>query len=169
MSAQRPAESLAVLNPGRWWVPSGLVVAMLLLVAGLVLPVMRVQKLVFWKDDYSILTGVKALWDDGQWFLAVVIALFSVTFPILKLAGLLGVWFSPMRRDQRGRLLFWVDVLGRWSMLDVFVVAVTIVVMSSKAALDATPRAGLYVFAAGVGLSMVLTMAMEQMGRGRRE
>ncbi|CAG0980030.1 Intermembrane transport protein PqiA [Phycisphaerales bacterium] len=171
MSAERrtTAKSLAALNPGRWWVPVGLVTALALLLTGLVLPVMRVQKLIFWNDEYTILTGVRALWIDGQGFLAVVIALFSVLFPILKLGGLLGIWLTPMEAPRRGRLLFWVDVLGRWSMLDVFVVAVTVVMMSSKAALDATPRAGLYVFAAGVGLSMVITMSMEQMGRGRRD
>jgi hypothetical protein len=46
-----------------------------------------------------------------------------------------------------------------------FVVAVTIVLASSKAALDASPRAGLYVFTAAVVLWMFMTLELERLAR----
>lgn len=159
--------SLATSNPGRWWVPAGLAGSLALLVAGMFLPVMRVKTLVYWTDDFTILSGVRALWEKEHQFLAAIIVVFSVVFPIAKLAGLLGVWFAPMEGAARTRAVRVIDLLGRWSMLDVFVVAVTVVLASSKAALDASPRVGLYVFAAGVAASMLMTLAVERAGATR--
>lgn len=160
--------SLATSNPGRWWVPAGLAGSLALLVAGMFLPVMRVKTLVYWTDDFTILSGVRALWEKEHQFLAAIIVVFSVVFPIAKLAGLLGVWFAPMEGAARTRAVRVIDLLGRWSMLDVFVVAVTVVLASSKAALDASPRVGLYVFAAGVAASMLMTLAVERAGSNAR-
>lgn len=160
--------SLASLHPRRWHVPAGLVVALGLLVTGLLLPVLRIEKLVLWEDDYSIIDGAISLWRNGHWFLSAVILAFSVVFPALKLLGLLGVWFAPLHENRRARIIRLIDLLGRWSMLDVFVVAVTIVLTSSRAALDAQPRAGLYVFTGAVVLSMLITLEMERLAGGRR-
>jgi len=160
--------SLAGLSRGYWWVPLGLLVTLGALGWGLVLPVMRVEKLVFWSEEFSVLSGVRSLWADKQHFLAVVIAVFSVAFPILKLVGLLGVWFWPLREKSRERAVRAIDLLGRWSMLDVFVVAVTVVIASAKTSLDASPGPGLYVFAGAVAASMVMTLVIEACARRAR-
>ncbi len=157
------SHALASRHPRAWWVPTGIVATLALLGVGLALPVMRVGKLVFWEDDYSIVTGAMSLWRDGHRVLSGVIVLFSIVFPIAKLVGLLALCLTPMRDERRTGVLRMVDALGKWSMLDVFVVAVTIVLMASKATLDATPRAGLYVFAGAVAASMVLTVAVKRM------
>lgn len=163
--------SLAVLHPRRWYVPVGLLAALGLLIAGLMLPVMRIETLIFWEDNYSIVTGAISLWKNDHPVLAVILFAFSVVFPNVKLAGLLMVWFWPLVESARARILWWVDVLGRWSMLDVFVVAVTIVLTQSKSFLDADARAGLYVFSGAVVLSMLMTLEVERItkkGRPRR-
>ncbi len=154
--------SLASRHPRAWWVPVGIVAAFALLGVGLALPVMRVEKLVFWEDDYSIVTGAMSLWRDGHRFLSCVIVVFSIVFPIVKLAALLALWFTPMRDGRRSAVLRLVDGLGKWSMLDVFVVAVTVVLVSSKATLDATPRAGVYAFTGAVAASMVMTVVVKR-------
>lgn len=160
--------SLAGLHPRKWHVPIGLGAALALLVAGLLLPVLRIEKLVFWEDDYSIIDGALSLWRNGHWILSTIILAFSVVFPAAKLLGLLAVWFTPLHDARRARIIRLIDLLGRWSMLDVFVVAVTIVLTSSRAALDAVPRAGLYVFTGAVVLSMLITLEMERLAGGRR-
>lgn len=157
--------SLFAHHRTRWYVPIGLAAALALLITGLLLPVMRIERLVFWEDDYSIIDGAVSLFRNGHWFLSVVIIAFSIVFPIVKLVGLLLVWFIPLGEAKRRRYIRLIDLLGRWSMLDVFVVAVTIVLTASTSALDASPRAGLYVFTAAVVLSMVMTLAMEKLAK----
>ena len=143
----------------------GIVTALGLIIAGLSLPVMSIRKLVFWKDDYSIVQGVMSLWDNSHYALAAIIFAFSVVFPNVKLAILGGIWVAPLTEDARRRTLWWMKALGKWSMLDVFVVAVTIVLSSSKGALDARPQIGLYFFTAGVLLSLVVTLWIEHIAK----
>ncbi len=167
MSAAK--RSLAQIHPRRWFVPVGLVIALGLLITGLALPVMRIEKLIFWEDNYSIVTGAISLFRNGHPFLSIILFAFSVVFPVVKLGALLAVWFVPLADERRTRIIRLVDVLGRWSMLDVFVVAVTIVLTQSSRSLGAEARAGLYVFTAAVVLSMVMTLAVERLAKGPRK
>lgn len=146
-------------------VPLGLVACLALIVAGLSLPVMSIEKLVFWEDSYSIIDGVISLQREGYYLLAAIIFVFSVVFPNLKLIALAVTWFAPLTPDSRDRALWWMKILGKWSMLDVFVVAVTIVLSRSSAVLDAEPRFGLYLFAGGVLLSLVVAIWIDVLAR----
>src|SRR5438045_3748918 len=78
-----------------WWrleVPLLIILSFLFLAAGLLLPLMNVQKMVFWKNDYSVITGVISLWHDGQHMLAAVVFFFSLVFPVVKLVTLTVIW-----------------------------------------------------------------------------
>lgn len=145
-----------------WAVPTGLIVAAGLLTVGLSLPVLHVQKLVFWKSDYSIVAGIRGMWAAGQYGLAALIFFFSVLFPYAKLGALGVLWYGRFSPVRRGRLLEWLKVLGKWSMLDVFVVAVIVVITKSGGPLDAEPRVGIYVFGAAVVWSLVLSMYVDR-------
>ena len=126
-----------------------------LLVAGWTLPIMTVRKLFFFAERISILEGIGVLWDDGHYFLFAVILVFSVLFPALKTALALLLWYgADARGPDLARLLGWLETFGRWSMLDVFVVALTIVAVEVSIISDVTTHAGLYAFTAAVVLSM---------------
>jgi paraquat-inducible protein A len=105
---------------------------------------------------------VGRLWREGYLLLAAIILCFSVVFPVAKLVVLGTVCLLPLPDTTRHRAARWVGVLGRWSMLDVFVVAITIVLSTTSALGDVAPRAGLYVFTAAVLLTMVLGMSIER-------
>ena len=126
-----------------------------LLVAGWTLPIMTVHKLVFFAEEVSILAGAGQLWANGHYFLCVVVLAFSVAFPALKMLVALTLWYGA---DTRGTdlagLLGWLEAFGRWSMIDVFVAALTIVAIQISIVSDVTTHAGLYVFTAAVVLSM---------------
>lgn len=145
-------------HPHRWDVPGTILVSLGLLVAGQVLPFMEMQKLVFFKEGYSLPRSILSMWNNGLYFLAVVIFLFSIVFPFTKLALLLAIWFMPFEAAMRDRTLHWLAAVGKWSMLDVFVVAVLLVLTQASAMVSATPRMGLYLFAGAILLSMVATM-----------
>jgi len=160
-----PPASLLKTYPRRIDVPLGVAAAGALLGVGLALPVMSIKRLVFWNDDYSIIAGVVSLWQEGYFVLAAIIGAFSVVFPALKLGAMLALWFTPLRDDSRRRYLRWLAALGRWSMLDVFVVALTIVLTRANAFADVAPRAGLYVFAGAVVLTTIVSIEMERLAR----
>ncbi len=66
-----------------------------------------------------------------------------------------------MDEKQRQRLLYWLGILGKWSMMDVFVVAITVVLVKAGGLVNAEPQRGIYVFGAAVLSSMIVTMLFD--------
>lgn len=155
--------SLRAQHPKRWDVPALIVVSTGLLIAGLSLPVMRTTKLVFWKDEYSIWSGIRALFEESHFGLGVLLLFFSVVFPFAKLAALGGIWFVPMKAGWRQRTLFWLKVLGKWSMLDVFVIAVIIVISQMGGVVEAEARIGVYIFGGAIIGSMLASFMVDHL------
>jgi len=60
-------------------------------------------------------------------------------------------------------VVYLVGLLGKWSMLDVFVCALLIVLTQSKSYISASPRSGLFVFTAAIALSMVVSILVERL------
>lgn len=126
------------------------------LVAGWLLPVMTVRTLLVFYDEVSILTGALRLLDSGDHALFVLIVLFTVVLPVGKLVFAWLAWSRLRVDDPRVRhALHWIEVVGRWSMLDVFVIAILVVVIKLSLVSDVEIHAGLYVFVAAVVLSMI--------------
>ncbi|MGD2074679.1 MAG: paraquat-inducible protein A [Gammaproteobacteria bacterium] len=135
-----------------------LVVTALLLAGGLVAPVVTLKKFVLVENTFSVLSGVVQLARDGQWFLFFIISGFSILLPMLKI-GVLYRLVSRCRAsdDRMHRYLHWMHVYGKWSMLDVFIVAVLVVAVKLGAIASVEMRYGLYAFAGSVLLTMVIT------------
>ena len=139
-----------------------------LLVTGLSLPLMDAETGILWthwKNSYSVWTGVVALWRANELLLSTVLFLFSMVFPFAKLAALSIIWFVRLPDEQRTRLLHWLGLLGKWSMLDVFVVAILIVLVKLGPLAKVTPRSGVYVFTAAIAASMLTTMYIDALAR----
>ncbi len=148
-----------------WW----LLTSAGMLVAGWLLPVMTLRQLFVLRDEVSILGAIGRLLDGGEYVLFVIVFLFTVLFPVLKLAVAALVWHRlATPHDGLDRLLGWVEAFGRWSMLDVFVIALFVVVVKISAFSDVEIHAGLYVFAAAVLLSIVVVRRVVALARRRR-
>ena len=133
-----------------------LLASAVLLVLGWTLPVMTVKTLYIFNDELSILEGALRLWESGEILLFLLVFFFTLAFPVAKLAVAFIAWHHLSPGDRRLRtLLQWIERLGRWSMLDVFVVALAIVVVKVSFVSDVIIHAGLYVFAGAVVVSMV--------------
>jgi paraquat-inducible protein A len=129
--------------------------AAICLVLGLTLPVMQLTRLYFWTDTHSILSVLSALYATGEFFLASVIFVFSIVFPAFKLlyitaAGTL-ISAGPARRSRWFKRIEW---LGKWSMLDVLVLALLVFYAKATSLADAVALPGIYFFAASVILTM---------------
>jgi paraquat-inducible protein A len=132
------------------------VAATVCLVLGLTLPIVRLTRFYLWTDVRSMISILEELYAQKEMFLAGVIGLFSVVFPAIKLLYLLGLYsarnVSPERRSRLLRHMSW---LGKWSMLDVLVLALLIFYAKSTGIADAVSMPGIYMFAAAVVLTML--------------
>ncbi len=125
----------------------------LALLVGIVAPVMTLKKLVLMKNTFSLGSGILTLAAEGQVLLFILLGLFSIIFPIAKIAVVL---LAANRPDATVlRLLKWLNLLGKWSMLDVFVVAVLLATIKLGALATVEVHFGLYAFAASVLVTMV--------------
>lgn len=146
-------------------VPAALAVSAILLLTGLSLPLLHAQQMIFWKSTYSVWAGVVALWHAHEQLLATVLFFFSIIFPIAKLLSLAVIWWLKLTDDQRARLLHWLEILGKWSMLDVFIVAIMIVLVKLGPLARIEPRSGVYVFTIAIACSMLTTMYVATLAR----
>jgi paraquat-inducible protein A len=126
------------------------------LVLGLTQPVVQLTRLYFWRDTHSITSIISALYYTNEIFLAGIIFIFSIIFPVFKLiyitlAGTLITFDSPSGNRWFKRI----EWLGKWSMLDVLVLALLVFYAKSTTLADAIALPGIYFFAASVILTML--------------
>ncbi len=137
-------------------VPVAFVAALALLAAGLWFPVMTVSSFFVFSSGFSIIESIRALYDAQEYLLFAAVLLFSVLFPIFKLVSCLALWWLA---DIDGvlfrRLATAIDTLGRWSMLDVFLLAILLVTVRTASIGGASTNLGLYLFAGAVVVSML--------------
>jgi len=105
-----------------------LLTAMLLYFPANLYPILEIKSL-FGHSSNTIIGGVIALWDDGSYPVALIIFLASVLVPILKFILLLYLLISiryPVAESKsaRHRLFTFIEIIGPWSMVDVFVVTI---------------------------------------------
>ena len=105
-------------------------------------------------------------WTSGSWYLALIIFFASITVPLLKMLALVLLLVSvqrrsPLQREQRARLYRLVEFIGRWSMLDIYVVAVVVALVQLKALATIEPGPGAAAFGGVVVLTMFAAMAFD--------
>ncbi len=124
-----------------------LITAVVLYIPANVLPVMRVVSLGRDQSD-TIMGGIITFMESGSWPLALLIFFASIVVPILKITILSSLLVSVHRHSRwrpetRTRLYRLTVAIGRWSMLDIFVVTlmVAIVSMGTLATIEPGPAA----------------------------
>jgi paraquat-inducible protein A len=124
-----------------------------------VLPIFITSTLGSSESD-TIMSGVVLLYTTGSWELALVVLVASVMVPLGKLAALVYLLITVQRGSlggtrDRTRLYRLVELIGRWSMLDVFVATFTVALIQLQPLMSVTPAPGVLFFAAVVVLTMV--------------
>ena len=138
--------------------------ASVMLVPANILPVVSTNTGGLPRTD-TIMSGIIGLWDDGMWAIAAIVFVASILIPLLKLIGLgwlllAARWRTPRRRGLT-RLYAALDFIGRWSMLDVFLVAFLSGAVQFGALATIEPRSGILAFAAAVVLTVLATDAFD--------
>ncbi|PHS33507.1 MAG: paraquat-inducible membrane protein A [Methylophaga sp.] len=134
-----------------------LVFSSALLLIGFITPMLTISKFIIVKHSLSIITGVWELLIEGQLFLFIIIALFSIVMPLAKIILLFNLLRSTQKPNHHKKLLHLMHDYGRWAMLDVMVVAILIVSVKLGAIASIQVHAGLYIFGTAVLLIMFIT------------
>ncbi len=162
----RCANTLYVRKPDALRRTTALVAAgFLLYVPANVIPVLTTVRLGR-ADENTILSGVLELVQNDLWPLAIIVFSASIILPLLKLCGLTWMLLATHLRSHRllvGRTRFYrmIDVVGRWSNIDVFAVSVLIAALRFGALTEVHAGSGLVAFAAVVIITMVATTSFD--------
>jgi paraquat-inducible protein A len=139
--------------------------AAILYVPANLLPVMTVTSFGKGEAD-TILSGVKTLIDAGMWPIAVLVFFASITVPVLKLVGLTFLLVTVERRSSwrpRDRTFLYrvIESVGRWSMVDIFMISILVALVNLGSIATIQPGAGAIAFASVVVITMIASMAFD--------
>lgn len=142
-----------------------LISAMAMYLPANIFPVMAVTSLGNTQTD-TIMSGVLYFLSHGDWPLALIIFVASILVPLLKMLALVYLLVSVQRRSawrmhQRTRLYRLTELVGRWSMVDVFVVALLVALVQVGNLATIEPGIGAVAFASVVILTMFAALSFD--------
>ena len=151
----------------------GSLAAMVTLLFGLTAPILMVTihkeveylgDIVLSFESKGVVGSIAKLWESGDWIVSGVILLFSVITPVLKVSSLLFVSIFMESKFAHNIVKFF-KMIGKWSMVDVFVVAVFLVYLTANKGdvSRAEVEVGLYFFLAYVIVSMLVSLSADKM------
>jgi paraquat-inducible protein A len=133
--------------------------ALILFIPANVFPTLTVELMGSTQTD-TVFDGVVALWQAGMWPLALIVMGASLVIPLVKIVALLFLVLSigmRTRRRERTRLYRLIEGIGRWSMLDVYVISLIVAVINLGALSGARAEIGALAFAAVVIVTIAAT------------
>ncbi|MDF0729151.1 paraquat-inducible protein A [Pseudomonas entomophila] len=142
-----------------------LITAMILYIPANVLPIMTVSTLGQGSPD-TIMSGVITLMKHGMLPIAAVVFIASILVPTFKLVGI-GLLLYSVQRHQplsaRQRILMYrfIEFIGRWSMLDIFVIAILVAVVNFGRIASVEANLGAVAFACVVILTMLAALTFD--------
>lgn len=117
-------------------------------------------------SESTVWDGVVTLMTYNEWAVAVIVFLASMVIPLVKLAGLFALvltarmgWSRHLR--ERTWLYKFIDAIGPWAMLDVFLLAVLVALVKLSSWAKVIPGPGLLAFTAMVVLTMLASAAFD--------
>ena len=121
-------------------------------------PIMEVTSLGAVQAD-TIISGVVFLAVHGMWPLSAIVFVASVVVPVLKIVSLAALAYSVETRSQwrprdRARLYRVVEAVGRWSMVDVYVLTILVALVHLGSLASVEAQNGAFFFGAVVVLTM---------------
>lgn len=127
--------------------------------AAIIFPFVEMRALLS-TSTYGLIPSVLMLLDYGMVVLAVLVVAFSIIFPFAKLVVLWLAWNAAEPGPRLGRLVRLAESLGRWSMLDVFLVLLLLAVTAEQTLVATRPLIGMPCFLGGVLCTMSAGMLL---------
>ncbi len=142
-----------------------LITAAILYIPANLLPIMTVSSL-GQGDPSTIMSGVIQLVQHGMFPIAAVVFIASILVPTFKLVGIGLLLFSvqrhqPLSAQQRIVMYRFIEFIGRWSMLDIFVIAILVAVVNFGRLASVEANLGAAAFASVVILTMFAAVTFD--------
>ena len=135
--------------------------ALVLFVPAVTLPMLEVERLGH-RYTSSLLGGTWDLLHHGSWFVGSIVLVFSLLLPLLKLVVLLELsWLGRAPRRRRARAYRWIESLGRWSMLDVLLLALMVMLVKVGDLVEFRLGPAALAFVLCVAMTMVASMSFD--------
>lgn len=150
------------IRPSHAWPAAFSLAALILYPVSMLLPVIHIERLGH-AHAATIWTGVVELAADGQLIIASIVFICSIVIPILKIGGIFALCTASPRFAPRHRALTYrtIDILGRWGMIDVLLVALLVAAVKLGNWMDVAPGPGAVAFAAVVLLSLLASATFD--------
>ncbi len=137
------------------------VAAMALMPAAILLPILEIEKLGHHHRS-SILGGIVDLYQTGSVLVATVILLFSIVFPLLKILALIELsWLCSMHQRHRAWTYRWMEQIGKWSMMDVMLLALLVMMIKLSGMVQFHFGPALIAFVLCVSMSMISAICFD--------
>jgi len=139
--------------------------ALILYIPANVYPILRMSYYGAYSEN-TVWDGVVALARQQEWLVAAVVFLASIVVPLVKLAVLFFLVASARARSTRWQrlrtsLYRFIDVIGPWAMLDVFLLAILVALVKMGEIATVLPGPGLLAFAGVVILTIVASASFD--------
>lgn len=157
-----PVESRSSLGLSRQRTMAMALAALILYPAAILLPVLQIERFGA-AYETSVVQGTISLWRDGHPWLSLIVVTCSVVVPLIKILGLLTLASGLIRVPLPIGRRVWgsIDLLGRWGMLDVLLVAVLVAVVKLGDLVRIEPGPGAALFALMVVCSLVASTVFD--------
>jgi paraquat-inducible protein A len=142
-----------------WTIVLMLLASMGFFVTGIFVPFTSVTKLWLFNNQISVYHGLIILWNGGELFLFLILFVFTICFPFVKINALLALWLYPgLTAEQAKKFFKFVSNMGKWSMLDVFVVAILVLTVKSGGIASIRVQSGFFLFFISVMLTQFASL-----------
>nr|WP_319514055.1 paraquat-inducible protein A [uncultured Cohaesibacter sp.] len=125
---------------------------------GLTLPLVSLDKLLFFTETPSLRTIIAGLWEQDERILALVILAFSVLLPATKILLL----HIAVYRGKKSRSLAVLSVVSKWSMMDVLLVALVIFSAKTSGLATASAMPGIWFYGTATLASVIASVMVRK-------
>lgn len=116
--------------------------------------------------EHTIIGGMLSFWRSGAYPIAIVIFTASIVIPLLKIVALTWLCLAATGKvspspKMLGKIYWFTELLGRWSMVDIFVVGILVALVQLGNYMTITVGPGAVAFGGVVVLTMFAAMTFE--------
>jgi paraquat-inducible protein A len=135
--------------------------ALVLYWPAILLPILEIEKLGRHHQS-SLLVGTIELLREGSWFVGLVVLLFSIVFPLVKIVLLLELsLLGLLHQHHKARTFRVMELVGKWSMMDVMLLAFMVMMVKLGSLVEFAFGPAVWAFVGCVAMSMMASLAFD--------
>ena len=151
-----------------WFIGVLLIGSLITLFASIGFPFLKINQFLLSSKSYNIFQTIEAVFSQHQHVVAVMLVIFLILFPTVRVLITIFLWFSAC---SLGRRLYWirkVNIIARWSMIDVFGLSLVLIILEGHDLIRTDVKAGTFVLVLAIILTVVLPFLAMQIDPVKR-